>query len=165
MRARYLACVLAALTACASATAATEAPRTGSGFGHHRQLPNVQLARALAAPGILPQRGVLAPKPTPTVAPDYPGVVGGGDYQLTGDQVAGYARAAGFPESVIPTMVAIAFRESRYNAHAVNLSSGACGLWQLYPCPGLAALGPMVNAQLAYIKYQASGLAPWGGSP
>jgi hypothetical protein len=43
----------------------------------------------------------------------------------------------------------------------VNSSSGACGLFQLFPCPGPEALGPMVNAQLAYLKYEASGLAPW----
>jgi hypothetical protein len=162
MRARYLACVLAALTACASATAATPAPRARPVLGHHRQLPNVELAKARAAPGILPQRGILAPKPAPTPDPSYPGVIGGGSFQLTAVQVAGFARGAGFPESVIPTMVAIAARESGYNAHAVNLSSGACGLWQLYPCPGLSFLDPAVNAAGAYAKYQASGLSPWG---
>jgi Transglycosylase-like domain len=76
MRARYLACVLAALTACASATAATEGPRARPVLGHHRQLPNVGLAKALAAPGILPQRGILAPKPTPVqFAPAPPSVM------------------------------------------------------------------------------------------
>jgi hypothetical protein len=110
------------------------------------------------------QTGILAaPSPAPAALPT--GAQGGGIYWLTAAQVGSYARTAGFPESVIPTMVAIAYRESHWNAHAINLSSGACGLWQLYPCPGIAALGPMVNAELAYIKYQASGLAPWGGAP
>jgi len=108
------------------------------------------------------QTGVLAPKPSPAAQPSYPAILGGGAFQLSAVQVAGYARGAGFPESVIPTMVAIAARESGYNAHAVNLSSGACGLWQLYPCPGIAYLDPATNAAGAYAKYQASGLAPWG---
>jgi len=108
------------------------------------------------------QTGVLAPKPSPTVDPSYPAILGGGAFQLSAVQVAGYARGAGFPESVIPTMVAIAARESGFNAHAVNLSSGACGIYQLYPCPGLQALDPATNSALAYAKYQASGLAPWG---
>jgi hypothetical protein len=108
------------------------------------------------------QTGVLAPEPSPTPQPVPTGAVGGGLYWLTATQVASYARGAGFPESVIPTMVAIAYRESHYNAHAVNLSSGACGLWQLYPCPGIAYLDPATNAAGAFAKYQASGLAPWG---
>lgn len=82
---------------------------------------------------------------------------------LSASQVASYARGAGFPESVIPTMVAFAYRESRFNPGAINSSSGACGLWQLYPCPGPSALSPSVNASLAYQKYRASGLSPWGG--
>jgi hypothetical protein len=169
MRARYLACGLAALIGVASIsgyaarakvdTTQIYRPRTTA---HHRQLPNVELAKARAAPGILPQRGILAPKPAPTPDPSYPAVIGGGSFQLTAVQVAGYARGAGFPESIISTMVAIAARESGYNAHAVNLSSGACGLWQLYPCPGLSFLDPAVNAAGAYAKYQASGLSPWG---
>lgn len=81
---------------------------------------------------------------------------------LSAEQVASYARGAGFPESVIDTMVAIAYRESRFNPNATNASSGACGLWQLYPCPGPNAYDPAVNARLAYNKYAASGLAPWG---
>jgi hypothetical protein len=105
------------------------------------------------------QTGILAaPSPLPVPSP-----IGGGLNILTAEQVADYARGAGFPESVIPTMVGIAARESGFNAHAINLSSGACGLWQLYPCPGLQALDPATNAALAYAKWEASGLAPWGG--
>lgn len=81
---------------------------------------------------------------------------------LSAAQVATYARAAGFPESVISTMVAIAYRESHWCPGAVNSSSGACGLWQLYPCPGDQYLNPATNAAGAFAKYQASGLAPWG---
>ncbi len=81
---------------------------------------------------------------------------------LTAAQVASYARAAGFPEDVIPVMVAIAARESGFDPAAVNPSSGACGLWQMYPCPGPEALNPATNAAMAYAKYAASGLSPWG---
>lgn len=81
---------------------------------------------------------------------------------ISAEGVAQYARMAGFPESVIPTMVAIAWRESRFNPGAVNPFTGACGLWQMYPCPGPEALFPATNAAMAYAKYQASGLSPWG---
>lgn len=97
---------------------------------------------------------VEAPESVP--APTYPAGV------LTADQVASYARGAGFPEDVIPTMVQIAARESGFNPAAVNPSSGACGLWQMYPCPGPHALDPATNAAMAFSKYQASGLTPWG---
>ena len=97
--------------------------------------------------------------PEPTQAPSLPSYPSG---VLLAFQVAQYARNAGFPEAVITTMVAIAWRESRFNPGAVNSSSGACGLWQMYPCPGPEALNPATNAAMAYAKYQASGLAPWG---
>jgi Soluble lytic murein transglycosylase and related regulatory proteins (some contain LysM/invasin domains) len=109
------------------------------------------------------QQGVLAspsPSPTPTT---YPSGV------LSAEQVAGYAREAGFEESLIDDMVAIAFRESRFNPHAVNSSSGACGLWQLYPCPGSSAFDPQANAWyarekcLASVAAGSSCLRPWGG--
>jgi hypothetical protein len=133
----------------------------GDGHEHHRTAgQSVHLSRDVATSWPVSQ-GKLAPKPTP-VPNSVPDILGGGAYQLTADQVAKYARGAGFPESIIPTMVAIAARESAYNAHAVNLSSGACGLYQIYPCPGLQALDPATNSALAYAKYQASGLQPWG---
>jgi len=73
-------------------------------------------------------------------------------------------RAVGFPESAIPHMLYIIQRESGGNPNAVNPTSGACGLTQLYPCYGGSAwLDPMTNLRLAFQKYQASGFAPWGG--
>ena len=99
---------------------------------------------------------VDAPEPVAPEPATYPSGV------LSAEQVAGYARGAGFPEDVIPTMVAIAFRESRFNPAAINPSSGACGLWQMYPCPGSHALDPATNASMAFSKYQAAGLSPWG---
>ena len=70
-------------------------------------------------------------------------------------------------------MVAIASRESGFCPTAVYgygcAGSGhayaggpACGIWQLYPCPGPEALNPATNAAYAYAKYQAAGLSPWG---
>ncbi len=80
---------------------------------------------------------------------------------LTASQVASYARGAGFPEGVISTMVAISYRESHWCPGAVNASSGATGLWQIYP-GGPQYLDPAANAAAAYAKYAASGLTPWG---
>lgn len=81
---------------------------------------------------------------------------------LSAAQVASFAREAGFPESVIPTMVGFAYRESRFNPAAINATSGACGLWQIFPAqPGCT--NPAANAAMAYAKYRAAGLSPWGG--
>jgi hypothetical protein len=111
------------------------------------------------------------PSPQPSASPvaDPPTTYAYPDGVLSAAEVAGYLRGAGFPESVIPTMVAIAFRESRFDPNAVNgggeavAGGSACGLFQLYECPGPQALDPATNAALAFEKYQASGLAPWGG--
>jgi hypothetical protein len=59
-------------------------------------------------------------------------------------------------------MVDIAWGESRFNPEATNPDSGACGLWQLYPCPGSHAYNPATNAALAYAKYSNGGLSHWG---
>lgn len=95
-------------------------------------------------------------------------------WQLSTAEVASYARTAGFPESAIPTLVAIVDRESNAcptavygygcagEGHAYN-GGPACGLAQLWPCPGSAYLDPLTNLRGAYAKYQASGWAPWGG--
>jgi hypothetical protein len=91
---------------------------------------------------------------------------------LTADQVASYARGAGFPEYHVDDMVAISWRESKFCPSAVNgygcniggtiHGSNACGLTQLYPCPGPEALDPATNMAYAFQKYQAAGLSPWG---
>jgi hypothetical protein len=104
-----------------------------------------------------------------TTAPDLTTYAGG---VLSAEQVASYARGAGFPESVIPTIVAIADRESGFCPSAVNgygcniggtvHGSNACGLTQLFPCPGPEALDPATNMAYAFQKYQAAGLSPWG---
>lgn len=83
---------------------------------------------------------------------------------LSASEIASLARGAGFPEELISTMVAIAYRESHYCPSAINSSSGACGIWQMYPCPGPEALDPATNAAMAYQKYVGAGysLSPWG---
>ena len=102
---------------------------------------------------------------TPAPAPTYGTTSSGGC--LSDAEIASYARGAGFPESVIPTMVYIAGRESGGCPGAVNgggpaVAGGpACGLWQIYTCPGPDALDPARNAALAYSKYQSAGLSPW----
>ncbi len=155
-------------------------------------LPKLAFAAILAARlGAVPDRtpghafpvlqgikAVPAPDPSPAQVPvALPAVASSAD-RLTAAQVASFARQAGFPESAVPTMVAYADRESGYCPRAVNgqgcvgmayAGGPACGLWQLYPCPGPSALDPMVNAWGARQKCLASVaagrgcFAPWGG--
>lgn len=111
------------------------------------------------------------PTPSPAPAP-----VSTGSLYLTADQVASYARQAGFPSWAISTMVGYAARESNFCPTAVYpghcgepsyayAGGPACGLWQLFRCPGPQALNPLVNAELAYVKFHAAGdsFSPWGG--
>lgn len=75
--------------------------------------------------------------------------------------------AVGFPASVIPTMLYIIQRESGgdptavYGGGSAYAGGPACGLVQLFPCPGPQALDPMTNLRYGFAKYQASGLSPW----
>jgi len=125
---------------------------------HKRELRRKKAAAEAAAAEAAAEAAASTPTPSTSNYSSYTGGV------LTAEQVASYARSAGFPEYIIPTMVSIAYRESRFNPGAVNSSSGACGLWQLYPCPGAWALTPSGNAAGAYEKYKAAGgLSPWGG--
>lgn len=111
---------------------------------------------------------ILGSEP-PTLAPSTSAPAGA----ISDAAFAGLLRAAGFPDSVIPTMVSIGHRESGLCPTAVNsygcagaghayAGGPACGLLQLYPCPGPHALDPATNVRLAYQKYAASGLSPWG---
>jgi hypothetical protein len=100
-----------------------------------------------------------------------------GPLYLSSEQVASYARGAGFPESAISQMVGYASRESHFcptavypghcadgPAYLAQNPDNACGLWQLSPCTGGQAwLNPAANAAAAYQKYLASGFSPWGG--
>lgn len=92
-----------------------------------------------------------------------------GRSRLTAAQVAAFAKAAGFTSHQIPIMVAIAFRESRFEPGAVNSNGGATGLWQIYP-GGEQYKDPLVNARAARAKFVASkaagysGYRPWASS-
>jgi len=112
-----------------------------------------------------------------TSAPTYTSSYSGEGSRLSDDQVASYLRGAGFPESAIQQMLYYSHRESGNCPTAVNGLSGcpsyeaaaqhveayhsACGLFQIYTCPGPDALDPARNAALAYSKYQSSGFSPW----
>lgn len=102
----------------------------------------------------------FASAPTPSVAPSGPTYQGGWADAL---------RAVGFPDWAIPTMLGYIGRESGGDPSAVNgggpavAGGSACGLLQLYPCPGPQALDPLTNLRYAFTKFEASGFAPWGG--
>jgi hypothetical protein len=100
---------------------------------------------------------------TPTISYPSTGLPSCSGAVLSASQMASYARGAGFPDYIIPTMLTIACRESRWDPNAVNASSGATGLWQLYP-GGTQYLDPAANAAAAYAKWKASGLSPWSAT-
>jgi hypothetical protein len=136
---------------------------------HEAKLHRQKVRRAAAAAAREAAAAAAAAEAATRAAPSYSSSYGGGG-ALSSEQIASLARAAGFPESVISTMVAIVFRESGGNPGAVNgggpavAGGSACGLYQLYPCPGPDALDPARNTALAYSKYQSAGLSPWASS-
>jgi hypothetical protein len=67
---------------------------------------------------------------------------------------------AGGPSDVAELMGAIGMAESNGNPGAKNPSSGACGLWQIYP-PETGCDNPFTNAQIAVRKYHTQGLNAW----
>jgi len=131
---------------------------------HEAKLAAIAAAKEAAAQAVEEAQAALD-NPVPIPTETYRGC-------LSADQVADYARAAGFPEYSIAQMVAYAYRESHYCPGAVNDYSGACGLWQAHPCYGGEAwLDPATNARIAYQKFSAPypgggiyGYHPWGGS-
>lgn len=99
---------------------------------------------------------------------------------LSGAQVAQVAHQAGFRGQALSDMVAIAYRESRWQADAhrsdrpKSALSGDMGLFQinyshwpmLQQALGLTSktqlFDPVINARAAKILYDKGGLAPWG---
>lgn len=86
-------------------------------------------------------------------------------------QLEAIAKLGGFPDNMLPVMAAIALAESGGNPNAVNLTDNggrqsSFGLWQIStgthnpPDPHWA--DPVVNARLAFGKYQSQGLGAWG---
>lgn len=70
-----------------------------------------------------------------------------------------WIQAGGDPQ-LATTMSAIAMAESNGNSEAKNPSSGACGLWQIFP-PQANCGNPLSNAQMAVQKYNTQGLSAW----
>jgi hypothetical protein len=109
-----------------------------------------------------------APASTSTASSTSSTSTSSGSLTVTSSGWANELRAVGFPESAIPQMLYYIQRESGGDPNAVNgggpavAGGAACGLTQLYPCPGPGALDPMTNLRYAYLKYRASGFAPWG---
>ena len=86
-------------------------------------------------------------------------------------QLEGLWIQAGGNRAVAPVMAAIALAESSGNPGAINKTDNygrqtSWGLWQIsdgtHNMPVANILDPLVNAQQAVAKYNASGFAPWG---
>lgn len=86
-------------------------------------------------------------------------------------QLEAIAKEGGFPDNMLGLMAAIAIAESGGNPNALNPSDNggrqsSFGLWQIStgthnpPDPNWA--DPVVNARLAFGKYQSQGLGAWG---
>lgn len=87
---------------------------------------------------------------------------------LSASQIADYARRAGFPESLIPTMTAISLAESGGNPSSRLFTSreDSRGLWQINikAHPEFAAYdltNPQANADAAYAVWKKQGLNAW----
>lgn len=93
------------------------------------------------------------------------GMTGG---KLTAQQVAAYARNAGFTGDDLVKAVAIAFAESSGNPTARGDNGDSIGLWQIdrryHPeFTGWDLTEPQQNANAAFSVYQAAGnsFSPW----
>lgn len=139
----------------------------------HARRRRIRERREAAAAAAEAAAEAAAPTPTPAPTPTASYSTTSTGWTMSEAEAASYLRVAGFPETVIPEMVEIEKRESNLCPTAVYgygcageghayAGGPACGAAQLFPCPGPEALDPAINAQYAYAKYQASGLAPWG---
>jgi Lysozyme like domain len=93
--------------------------------------------------------------------------------KLTAQQIAGYARAAGFADEDLPTAVAIALAESsgdpeaRGDKTATHPGGTSYGLWQIHWTvhPEVGApenlFDPQTNANAAYAVYLEQGWEAW----
>lgn len=104
-----------------------------------------------------------------------PPILGGG-MTLTLQQVAYYARSAGFSGADLATAIAVAMAESGGNTRAYNPETaantpeghGSYGLWQIYlkahpEFAGQDLYDPQINANAAFSVYRAAGyqFRPW----
>lgn len=105
----------------------------------------------------------VTPKPTPTPTPKPVAAFAPPRYE-GGGSPAEWMAAAGIPEADWGYVNFIVAKESGWNPNAVNRSSGACGLVQVYPCSKLAnAHDPIVN--LTWANNYANGrYGSWAGA-
>lgn len=87
------------------------------------------------------------------------------------EQVAGFAKQAGWPDDVIPLVVAVSKAESGWNSDAVGPGTKygqAVGLMQVMPMAGRpsgpALKNPVTNMQQGYAIWLAAG-RKWGPNP
>lgn len=91
---------------------------------------------------------------------------------LSPQDIAGYAKAAGFPQNELATAVAVAYAESGGNPQAVNNKnkngSTDYGLWQINTVHGALLnqgdkFDPAANARMAYTIWKGAGSkwTPW----
>jgi hypothetical protein len=91
--------------------------------------------------------------------------------KLTAQQIAGYAKAAGFPDNELATATAVALAESGGETTATNRNTNGSidyGLWQINTVHGsLLSQGdkfnPADNAKMAYTVWNGAGRkwSPW----
>jgi Lysozyme like domain len=94
----------------------------------------------------------------------------GPNQSLTADQVAQFMRNAGFPESSIPTGIAISFNESSWqtgNCNPNDPNGGSFGLWQINGIhfAGSTTLACAFDPQCAtnYAYFLSNGGQDWAG--
>lgn len=94
--------------------------------------------------------------------------------RLSEREVAQHLKFAGFPESVIPTMVCVAKFESRFKTNAINLNRNGSmdhGVFQINDAWWLSECGvdpeglkdPVVNTRCAKTVFDRQGLMAWYG--
>lgn len=97
-----------------------------------------------------------------------------GATRLSEREVAQHLKLAGFPESVIPTMVCIAKHESRFKTNAINFNTNGSidhGIFQINDAWWLSECGvdpeglkdPVVNTRCAKTVFDRQGLMAWYG--
>ena len=124
---------------------------------------------AVNPPGTLPPREVhsedMPPSPTPTPSPQVtpspvsnkptstpmPTPVDSSESQTVYQQVEN-ATIQAFGADDWPAMEQIIRHESGFNPYATNSVSGACGLFQFFPCPGNLSVRDQIARGISYIR-------------
>ncbi len=83
---------------------------------------------------------------------------------VTPEQAVGFLKNAGATQGEAAQLLSVIPGESGWNAAAVNASSGACGLWQIFP-PEPGCDNPAQAAVIALRKLRTQGLGAWAAGP